>query len=39
VQEAVERTKRYVNLDLVGRNVPNHVSHMIEALSKYGDIV
>lgn len=39
VQEAVERTKRYVNLDLVGRNVANHVSHMIEALSKYGDIV
>lgn len=39
VQEAVERTKRYVNLDLVGRSVANHVSHMIEALSKYGDIV
>lgn len=39
VQEAVERTKRYVNLDLVGRNVANHVSLMIEALSKYGDIV
>jgi hypothetical protein len=39
VQEAVEQTKRYVNLDLVGRNVANHVSIMIEALQKYGDIV
>ena len=39
VQQAVEQTKRYVNLDLVGRNVANHVSIMIEALQKYGDIV
>ena len=39
VQQAVEQTKRYVNLDLVGRNVANHVSSMIKALQKYGDIV
>jgi golgi phosphoprotein 3 len=39
VQTAVEQTKRYVNLDLVGRNVANHVSAMIESLQKYGDIV
>ena len=39
VQQAVEQTKRYVNLDLVGRNVANHVSSMIESLQKYGDIV
>jgi Golgi phosphoprotein 3 len=39
VQQAVEQTKRYVNLDLVGRNVANHVSIMIESLQKYGDIV
>jgi golgi phosphoprotein 3 len=39
VQKAVEQTKRYVNLDLVGRNVANHVSIMIESLQKYGDIV
>jgi hypothetical protein len=39
VQEAVEQTKRYVNLDLVGRNVARHVAAMIESLQKYGDIV
>ena len=39
VQQAVEQTKRYRNLDLVGRNVANHVSDMIESLQKYGDIV
>lgn len=39
VQQAVEQTKRYVNLDLVGRNVANQVSVMIAALAKYGDIV
>ena len=39
VQQAVEQTKRYVNLDLVGRNVANHVSNMINSLQKFGDIV
>ena len=39
VQKAIEQTKRYVNLDLVGRNVANHVSIMIQSLQKYGDIV
>jgi Golgi phosphoprotein 3 len=39
VQEAMEKTKRYVNLDLVGRNVANQVSIMIESLQKYADIV
>jgi hypothetical protein len=39
VQQAIEQTKRYVNLDLVGRNVANHVSLMIKSLQKYGDIV
>jgi hypothetical protein len=39
VQHAREQTKRYANLDLVGRNVRNHVSIMIESLQKYGDIV
>jgi hypothetical protein len=39
VQKAVEQTKRYVNLDLVGRNVAKHVSILIESLQKYGDIV
>jgi golgi phosphoprotein 3 len=39
VQQAIEQTKRYVNLDLVGRNVANHVSIMIESLQRYGDIV
>lgn len=39
VPKAVEQTKRYVNLDLVGRNVAKHVSILIESLQKYGDIV
>jgi hypothetical protein len=39
VQQAVKQTKRYANLDLVGRNVANHVSIMIESLQKYADIV
>jgi hypothetical protein len=39
VQQAVEQTKRYARLDLVGRNVANHVSNMIASLQKYGDIV
>ena len=39
VQQAVEQAKRYVNLDLVGRNVANHVSIMINSLQKFGDIV
>ena len=39
LQQAVEQTKRYASLDLVGRNVANHVSSMIETLQKYGDIV
>jgi len=39
VQQAVEQTKRYANLDLVGRNVANHVSIMIDSLQKYADIV
>ena len=39
VQEAVTNTKRYANLDLVGRNVAMQVSRLIEALGKYGDIV
>jgi hypothetical protein len=39
VQQAIEQTRRYANLDLVGRNVANHVSAMIESLQKFADIV
>jgi hypothetical protein len=39
VPQAIEQTKRYSSLDLVGRNVANHVSRMIESLQRYGDIV
>jgi Golgi phosphoprotein 3 len=39
VQKAIDQTNRYVNLDLVGRNVANHVSTLIASLQKYGDIV
>jgi golgi phosphoprotein 3 len=39
VQQAMEQTKLYANLDLVGRNVGNHVSAMIESLQKFADIV
>lgn len=39
VQQAIEQSKRYANLDLVGRNVSRHVATMIEALQKFGDIV
>jgi hypothetical protein len=39
VQQAIEQTKRYANLDLVGRNVAIHVSTLIESLQKFGNIV
>jgi golgi phosphoprotein 3 len=39
VQEAIEQTRRYSSLDLVGRNVAIHVTGMITSFSKYGDIV
>jgi Golgi phosphoprotein 3 len=39
VQEAIEQTRRYSSLDLVGRSVAIHVTGMINSFSKYGDIV
>jgi len=39
VQEAIEQTKRYSSLDLVGRNVAIHVTGMINSFSKYGDVI
>jgi len=39
LQEAIDQTRRYVDLDLVGRSLSTHVARMCESLSRFGDII
>ena len=39
VQEAIDQTRRYVDLDLVGRSLSTHVARMCASLSRFGDII